>query len=664
MRKPVWRKKYSLGDYMSRIGVFVCHCGLNIAKTVRVSELAQFAATLPDVVVAKDYKFMCSTPGQEMIANDIKEHRLDRVIVTACSPLMHEQTFRKVLAASGLNQYLLTIVNIREQVSWVTHDIEEGTSKAKALLNGAVARARLLAPLTSRVIDVNPDVMVVGGGIAGIQASLELANTGKKVYLVEKNSTIGGHMAQFDKTFPTLDCSACILTPKMDAVLQHKNITLMTSCEVTEVKGFVGNFDITIKQKARYVDHDKCNACLACTEKCPGKGTSEWDEGLVKRKAIYIPFPQAVPQKPVIDRESCTFFKKGKCRLCEKTCEQKAIDFEQEDTFTTVKVGAVIVATGYDLMDTRELIQYGYGKYPGVYNALEVERLFNSAGPTGGKVTLRDGKEPQAIAIFHCIGSRDKNNYEHCSRVCCMYSLKFAHLFKEKTSADVYQFYIDMRAAGKGYEEFYNRIIEEDVKFIRGKGARVAASIDEPGRLVVEAEDTITGKFIKLPVDMVVLSPAMIPRSDARDIARLFNLSTDKQGFFMERHPKLAPLSTMSEGIFIAGVCQSPKDIPDTVAQANGAAAEALTIVVKDKMELEATTAMVNPASCCACQNCVRVCPYGAPFFNEQKGVSEINEALCKGCGLCASVCPTGAIIARHFTNDQVLAEMEGLMEF
>ena len=649
---------------MSRIGVFVCHCGLNIAKTVRVSELAQFAATLPDVVVAKDYKFMCSTPGQEMIANDIKEHRLDRVIVTACSPLMHEQTFRKVLAASGLNQYLLTIVNIREQVSWVTHDIEEGTSKAKALLNGAVARARLLAPLTSRVIDVNPDVLVLGGGIAGIQASLELANTGKKVYLVEKNSTIGGHMAQFDKTFPTLDCSACILTPKMDAVLQHKNITLMTSCEVSEVKGFVGNFDITIKQKARYVDHGKCNACLACTEKCPGKGISEWDEGLVKRKAIYIPFPQAVPQKPVIDRESCTFFKKGKCRLCEKVCEQKAIDFEQQDTFTAVKVGAVIVATGYDLMDTRELIQYGYGKYPGVYNALEVERLFNSAGPTSGKVTLRDGREPQAIAIFHCIGSRDKNNYEHCSRVCCMYSLKFAHLFKEKTSADVYQFYIDMRAAGKGYEEFYNRIIEEDVKFIRGKGARVAASADEPGRLVVEAEDTITGKFIKLPVDMVVLSPAMTPRSDSKDVARLFNLSTDKHGFFMERHPKLAPLSTMSEGIFIAGVCQSPKDIPDTVAQAYGAAAEALTIVVKDKLELEATTAMVNPASCCACQNCVRVCPYGAPFFNEQKGVSEINEALCKGCGLCASVCPTGAIIARHFTNDQVLAEMEGLMEF
>jgi heterodisulfide reductase subunit A len=541
---------------MSRIGVFVCHCGLNIAKTVRVSELVEFARTLPDVVVAEEYKFMCSTPGQELIQNDIKKYKLDRVIVAACSPLMHEKTFRKVIAATGLNQYLLTIVNVREQTSWVTSDIEVGTAKGKALINGAVYRARLLSPLVSRVIDVNPDIVVVGGGIAGIQAALELADTGKQVYLVEKSPTIGGHMAQFDKTFPTLDCSACILTPKMDAVLQHKNIKMMTYCEVTEVKGYVGNFDIIVKQKARYVDHDKCNACLACTEKCPGKGVSEWDEGLAKKKAISIPFPQAVPQKPVIDRDSCTFFLKGKCRLCEKVCEQKAIDFEQQDTFVNIKAGAIIVATGYDLMDTKPLVQYGYGKLPGVYSALEVERLFNSAGPTGGKVTLRDGSEPKSIAILHCIGSRDKNNHEHCSRVCCMYSLKFAHLFKEKTSADVYQFYIDMRAAGKGYEEFYNRIIEEDVKFIRGKGARITESKEEPGRLVVEAEDTITTKFINLPVDMVVLSPAIVPRADAKDVQRMFNLSSDKHGFFMERHPKLAPLSTMTEGVFIAGVCQ------------------------------------------------------------------------------------------------------------
>jgi heterodisulfide reductase subunit A len=652
---------------MSRIGVFVCHCGLNIAKTVRVTEVVEFARTLPDVVVAEEYKFMCSTPGQELIQNDIKNLRLDRVIVAACSPLMHEKTFRKVIEAAGLNQYLLTIVNLREQTSWVTDDADTATEKAKALINGAVYRARLLAPLTSRFIDVNPDVMVVGGGIAGIQAALELAETGKKVYLVEKSPTIGGHMAQFDKTFPTLDCSACILTPKMDAVLQNPRIELLTFCEVNEVKGYVGNFDVTVKQKARYVDHNKCNACLACTEKCPGKGVSEFDEGLCKRKAVYIPFPQAVPQKPRIDPDACTYFLKGKCKLCQKVCPQGAIDFEQKDELLQIKVGAIIMATGYDLMDTSPLVQYGYGKFPGVYQALEIERFFNSAGPTQGKVVMRDGKVPQSIAILHCIGSRDKNHYEYCSRVCCMYSLKFAHLLKEKTGADVYQMYIDMRSPGKMYEEFYARLLEEDVKFVRGKAARVTDKTnesEEPGKLIVEVEDTVTSTFMRVPVDMVVLSPAMKPRADAKDMARLFNLSTDKYGFFMERHPKLAPLSTMTEGVFIAGTCQGPKDIPDTVSQAMGAAAEALTIVVKDKLELEAATAMVNQSACCGCQNCVKVCPYGAPFFKADKGVSEINEALCKGCGLCAAACPASAIIARHFANDQIMAEMEGLMEY
>ncbi len=652
---------------MSRIGVFVCHCGLNIAKTVRVSEVVEFAANLPEVVIAEEYRFVCSTPGQELIAGDIKKYNLDRIIVAACSPLMHEKTFRKVAEAAGLNQYLVTIVNIREQCSWVTEDEDVATKKAKALINGAVYRARLLAPLVSRFIDVNPEVVVVGGGIAGIQTALEIAAVGRKVYLVERTPTIGGHMAQFDKTFPTLDCSACILTPKMDAVLQNPNIELLTYCEVAEVKGFVGNFDVKIRQKARYVDHARCNACLACVEKCPGKGESEFDEGLAKRKAIYIPFPQAVPQKPVIDRETCTYFIKGKCRLCEKICEQKAIDYEQADSYIEIKAGAIVAATGYDLMDVKPLAQYGYGRYPAVYHALEIERLFNSAGPTAGKVVMRDGREPQSIAILHCIGSRDKNNYEYCSRVCCMYSLKFAHLLKEKTHGDVYQLYIDMRAGGKGYEEFYSRLLEEDVKFIRGKAATVThrtKNPEEEGKLIVEVDDTLTGKFARIPVDMVVLAPAMKPRADAKDMARMLNLSTDKYGFFMERHPKLAPLSTMTDGVFIAGACQSPKDIPDTVSQATGAAAEALTIVSKAKMELEAATAMVNAAACSGCRNCVTVCPYSAPSMNEEKGVSEINEALCKGCGLCAAACPTSAIITRHFTNEQVMAEMEGLMEF
>ncbi len=651
----------------SRIGVFVCDCGLNIARTVRVGEVVEFARQLPGVVMAEEYKFMCSTPGQELIQESIKKHNLDRVIVAACSPLMHEKTFRKVVEKAGLNQYLLTIVNIREQCSWVISDVDKATAKAKALINGAVYRSRLLTPLDSRIIEVQPGVLVIGGGIAGIQTSLELAATGTKVYLVEKSSTIGGHMAQFDKTFPTLDCSACILTPKMDAVLQNPNIELITSAEVTEVKGFVGNFTVTVRQRARYVDHDKCNGCLSCVEKCPGRGASEFDEGLARRKAIYIPFPQAVPQKPVIDRDSCTFFKKGKCRVCEKICEQGAINFDEEDTLREITVGALVVATGYDLMDVSPLVQYGYGTYPNVYHALEVERLFNATGPTEGNVIMRDKRVPESIAILHCIGSRDKNWHEYCSRVCCMYSLKFAHLFKEKTSADVYQLYIDMRCFGKGYEEFYDRLLEEGVKFIRGKAARVtdrAITPDEEGKLIVEAEDTLSSQFLRLPVDMVVLAPAMEARADAGEISRLLNVSLDKNKFFIERHPKLDPLATMTDGVFLAGTCQGPKDIPDTVAQAMGAAAEALTIVGKDELELEAATAFVNPAACCGCHNCVRVCPYSAPSFNVEKGVSEINEALCKGCGLCAATCPAGAIMTRHFTNDQIMGELEGLMEW
>jgi len=651
---------------MSRIGVFICHCGLNIARTVRVTDVVEFAATLPGVVVAEEYKFMCSTPGQELIQERIEQEKLDRVIVAACSPLMHEKTFRKVLESAGLNQYLLTIVNIREQCSWVIEDVDKATEKAKALVNGAVYRARRLHPLDARFIDVNHDVLVIGGGIAGIQASLELANAGVNVCLVEKSPTIGGHMAQFDKTFPTLDCSACILTPKMDAVLQHQRIELMTYSEVTEVSGFVGNFTVTIKQKPRYVDHDKCNGCLTCVEKCPAKGLSEFDEGMGKRPAVYIPFPQAVPQKPVIDPERCTYFLKGKCRLCEKVCDQGAIDFEQEESSREITVGAIIVATGYDLMDTTPLVQYGYGKYPGVYHALEVERLFNAAGPTDGKLVMRDGSEPESIAILHCIGSRDKNYHEYCSRVCCMYALKFAHLFKEKTSAAVYQLYIDMRCFGKGYEEFYHRLLEEDVKFIRGKAARVsdvALTPEEEGKLIIDVEDTLSNAFMRLPVDMVVLAPAMEARADAEDMARLLNISIDANRFFIERHPKLDPLSTNTDGIFIAGACQGPKDIPDCVAQAIGAAAEAVTIVGKDSLELEATTAYVQERVCCGCQNCVRVCPYGAPSLDADKAVSVINEAICKGCGLCAASCPTGAILMRHFANDQILGEIEGLME-
>jgi len=456
-----------------RIGVYVCHCGSNIAGTVDVKELTEFARGLDSVTVARDYVFMCSDPGQEIIGNDIRDLGLNRVVVAACSPTMHELTFRRVCQEAGINPYLLEIANIREQCSWVTEDKQMATDKAKALLSAAVKRVYYHQPLEIRKVPFNANTLIVGGGITGIGAALEIANSGHKVYLVERSPSIGGHMIQLDKTFPTLDCSACILTPKMTQVGSHPYIELMSYSEVEEVSGYIGNFKVKIRKRARYVDATKCNGCGLCQEKCPLKVDSEFEAGMGKRKAIYVPFPQAVPNIPVIDTEHCTYFLKGKCRLCEEVCEVNAIDFEQEDEVVEVDVGAIMLATGFSVFDPTPIYQYGYKQLDNVITSLEFERLVNSAGPTAGNIVLKDGSVPQSIAIVHCVGSRDKNYHEYCSRVCCMYALKYAHLIKEKTDAEVYQYYIDMRCFGKGYEEFYERISGEGVNFIRGKVGEV-----------------------------------------------------------------------------------------------------------------------------------------------------------------------------------------------
>lgn len=664
-----------------RIGVFICHCGTNIAGKVNIEEVKKFASTLPDVVFATDYKFMCSDPGQELVGKAIKEHNLNRVVVSACSPLMHESTFRKVCMLAGINQYLFQMANIREQCSWVTEDSELATNKAKAIISGSVARARYLEPLNIKEVTINPAILIIGGGIAGIQAALECAEAGNRVYLVEKSPSIGGHMAQFDKTFPTLDCSACILTPKMTAVGQHNNITLYTYSEVKEISGYVGNFKVKIQQKAKFVDHDKCTGCGICMTKCPYKAPSEFEEGLAMRKAIYTPFPQAVPNKPVIDKEACVYFKTGKCRACEKFCEPHAIRFDDTDKEIEIDVGAIIVATGYDLFDTRTISQYGYGKYENVYTGLEFERINNAAGPTSGKILLKDGSEPKSVAILHCIGSRDKNYHEYCSRVCCMYALKYAHLLKEKTEADIFNCYIDMRCFGKGYEEFYHRVTEEGVDFIRGKAVSVLSyqdakvlnpemveslglsdSPDDQKKLLVRVEDTLLKKTMWLPVDMVVLCNAIEARKDAKDIARLLNISVGADGFFLEKHPKLAPVSTATDGVFLAGACQGPKDIPDTVAQAAAAAAEAMSLVQIGKVVIESATASISEDLCSGCKLCYNICPFAAITYDEAKKKCIVNDALCKGCGSCAATCPSSAITANHFTNKQIFAEIEGLL--
>jgi heterodisulfide reductase subunit A len=1113
-----------------KVGVYVCHCGLNIAGKVDVDRVVEFAATLPGVAVARNYEFMCSDPGQDLIQQDIRDGLVNRVVVASCSPLMHEATFRRATGAGGISPFLFQMASIREHVSWVTADAEDATEKAKALVAGAVRRVVLHESLERREVPVHPDVLVVGGGISGIHAALTLANAGKHVYLVEREPSVGGHMAMFDKTFPTLDCAACILTPKMVQLGQHPLVELLTWSEVEEVSGYVGSFKIRVRKKARYVDEDLCTGCGVCIESCTFQGVpSEFDQGLGPRPVVYMPFPQAVPRVPVIDRAGtspCTFscpagikahgyvslvrsgryeeafdlvleatplagtlgracyapceeectrgelegplpirrlkrfvadthyggpnglptppapngrrvavvgsgpagltaawqlarrgygvrifeaapepggmlrlaippyrlpaevverdienvtalgveiatstrvedleelkqsgfdavlvaagtpkplklrvpgeelegvvsglaflralklgepadlrgrvavvigggnvavdaarsarrlgaevhvvslesraempahawevddalaegvtlhdtwgvreilgdgrvegvrlkrctavfddtgtfsprydesvlddlacdavivavgltpdtaafagqlqlngnktievdpttlqtsapgvFAAGdvvlgpseipsaagqgrraaymidrwlrgealdgadfevrlpavghaevlarsesharrepsvtairlaeapsdfaeleppltenealdgaercldcgvcsECAHCVSVCPTDAIDLTPREQEVELEVGTIVVATGFEPFDARRAPEYGYGRYPNVYTSLEVERLLNASGPTQGELVLRGGERPKAVGIIHCVGSRDARYNAYCSRVCCMYSLKLAHLIKERSGAEVYNFYIDMRTPGKGYDEFYEKLLREGMHLIRGRVAEVsdwATSPDEEGRLVICAEDTLVGAMRRIPVDMVVLAVGLEPQSDAGEVRRLFNISCGVEGFFTERHPKLAPVSTFADGIFLAGACQGPKDIPDSVAQAGAAAAEALALIDRGSVELEPSTAFIDEAACSGCRTCVPLCPFAAIALDEERKVAVVNEVLCKGCGICVAACPSGAAQQHLFTDEQLRSEIEGVLEY
>ncbi len=654
-----------------KIGVYICHCGINISSKVDILKTVEFAKNLPNVTVSREYKFMCSDPGQELIQQDLRDGLIDRVVVASCSPLMHEATFRRAVASADNNPFLFQMANIREHVSWVTFDKEAGTEKAMALVAAAVERVSLHQPLQRTKVPVHPDVLIVGGGISGIHAALTLADSGKQVYLVEQEPTIGGHMAKFDKTFPTLDCAACILTPKMSAVRANPNITLWTYSEVVGVEGFVGNFKIKVKRKPRYVDENLCVGCYDCIEACifkKGKVADEFNVGLSKRKPIYIPFPQATPLVAVIDDKSCLEFKTGKCKkYCVDACERNAINLKQTEEIKEIEVGAIILATGFKTFDAKRIPRYGYGKYPNIYTSLEVERMVNASGPSGGEVVLKNGEPPKTVGIVHCVGSRDNHTNKYCSRVCCMYSLKLAHLIRERTHAEVYNFYIDMRTPGKGYEEFYEKLLNENVHFIRGRVAEISdwtMKPEEEGKLIIRAEDTLIGAVRRIPVDMVVLSVGLEAQPDADDVRRMFNISCSKEGWFLERHPKLAPVSTFTDGVYLAGACQGPKDIPDCVAQAGAAAAEAMALIDRGYVELEPNTASIQDELCSGCKTCIGLCPFSAISYDKIKNIAAVNGALCKGCGTCVAACPSGALQQNLFTDEQIFREIKGVMSY
>lgn len=645
---------------MKRLGVFVCHCGLNIASKVDVKDVVEHALKLPGVVVAKDYKYMCSDSGAKLIKRSIEEHDLEGIVVASCSPRMHEHTFRGVAKEGGLNPFTVEITNIREQCSWAHEDPGEATAKAKILVSSAVSKANLLEPLESSRTSVTPEALVVGGGIAGIQSALDIADSGFKVYLVEKEPTIGGRMAQLDKTFPTLDCSSCILTPKMMEISNHPNVELMTYSEVGSVEGSVGNYKVKVKKKPRYVDLDRCTGCNDCASACRLKGNvvDDFNLGMGKRSACYIPFPQAVPLKCTIDPESCLMLRFGKCGtgpLCVEACEAGAIDFDQKEEEIELNVGAIVVATGYDTLDMSRLFEYGYTRSPDVITTLQLERLISSSGPTSGEIILpSSGKEPGSVTFILCVGSRDETECTWCCRIGCMSALKHVYLLREKLGEEVEIniCYTDIRSYGKGYEEFYRKIRGKNTNFFRGRPSEVR--VKKEGA-IIDIFDTTTNKLFEIDTDMVVLVPALVPREDAEELSRTMKLTRSIDGFLMEAHPKLRPMDTFVNGIFIAGCAQGPKDISDTVSQASGASARASTILSKEELENEPLIAWVDPDLCVGCGVCVEVCAYSARVLNEVKGIAEVDEALCSGCGACVSACPSNACIHRNYTKQQLV---------
>jgi len=656
-----------------RTGVFICECGPNIKDAMDVPELVRFASGLPGVVVAMPHSLLCSDDGKGMIGRIVREQELTGVVVAACSPKEHEKTFRTALADASVNPYMLQIANIREQCAWVTDDLEEATRKAKRIISAAVGRVAHHEPLTATEIDCKADVLVIGAGVAGMSAALTLAQKGRRVFVVEKEPWVGGMTVRYEDVFPGLECASCMLEPMIDEILHHEQIEVLTASEVVEVLGARGNYTARVRTRARSVDLDSCIGCGVCIDACPAKRPDPQVAGLGERSAMHVPFAGVLPNVPIIDREICLRSSGSDCEACATACAFGSVILDQKDTEREFEIGAVVVANGFETFDARVAAQYGLGEIGDVRSALELERMLSSNGPTGGKVVLESGKEPDTIALIHCVGSRSAEFNDYCSGVCCSYLLKLAHLIrKQLPEARILDIYADHCLPGTKGEHLLTPLqSDERVEFLRMKGPNCVgieasgSGAEASGAGVEVTYVSSAGTVEKRQCDMVVLAPGMEGPRDAADLAGMLEIAAPNEasGFFESVHSRLAPVSTTSDGVFVAGAARGPCDIETAVAQGQAAAGKVLSdLVPGERLVLEPTVASIEGERCSSCGMCISVCPFSAIRRDDEEGHSVVEETLCRGCGTCAATCPSGAATARHFNDAQVYAEIRGVL--